>query len=720
MKEGIQLAEIVPAVRYLDFIGTTNDIDTIEQSQTLKGHVRIVLMKALKIKSITVKFKGASSVKTFDYNNQVTTPLLPKLKMKLLQKPAILPMGEHVLPWELDVPNIYPRSFHNQRARVDYKVQLKISLGGINKSIVVNRTIVIRRHMFLSRDLIAVITTRTFEHGVNDMLRFRVETPKIVCSEQGYIPILIDFKSLNEAFSVKQIYTQIIETTTFKCRNVSKTEADMTIVGIKRDSPIIESFVKYGDAGLFSKTVKRVIPATINNLDVQDQDYGAISVPLLVKQELDMLLEHDIDSPLVAITHHLELTFNFGGEVDEIRAKIPVIVSSVPDSISIHSSDSGNKLRKHAIEAQLHELPLSVEIADAIPTAKRHDGYRSTLDGSSTTSSPLKDSFWLSTADGKTLKKAASDQNISRTRTSSEKSLLRGSSNGKRRSITPSPPTSRPSSTKSNKLPVQSIDIHLANNNNNNNNNNNRDKAAQYMYMPTSAMFASSTPFDDHDRAAALKSPFSGAFVGLHPPPRKNNRKKEPAKMQLESDDSSTLSRQLTTSSSTSTASAKTYSRPTSPASVAQTSGSTIDHYTMPLPPVPYSNRNSSHSSSLENGHLLSPTTTARRALLNQSKSSNTSSSYKTLSIKKRSNSIDPESIYSTSITNHYVGAELPPIPSSSSSSSVNAAAGMAPSPPAMTRQRLPSVPNVDEHRKTRMYFEEDDSDDDDISFYFQ
>ncbi|GAN00766.1 hypothetical protein MAM1_0002c00189 [Mucor ambiguus] len=717
MKEGIQLAEIVPAVSYLDFIGTTNDIDTIEQSQTLKGHVRIVLMKALKIKSIAVKFKGSSSVKTFDYNNQVTTPLLPKLKLRLLQKPAILPIGEHILSWELDVPNIYPRSFHSQRARVDYKVQLKISLGGINKSIVVNRNIVIRRHMFLSRDLVALITTKTFEHGVNDMLRFRVETPKIVCSEQGSIPILIDFKSLNEAFSVKQIYTQIIETTTFKCRNISKTEADMTIVGIKRDSPIIESFVKYGDAGLFSKTVKRVIPATINNLEVQDPDYSVISVPLLVKQELDMSLEHDIDSPLVAITHHLELTFNFGAEVDEIRAKIPVIVSSVPDSLSIHSNNSSgnNKIKKHAIETQLHRLPVSVEMADAIPTTKRHDGYRSTLDNSSSTSSPLKDSFWLSTTDGKTLKKASSDQNISRTRTSSEKSLLRGSSSGKRRSITPSPPTSRPSSTKSNKLPAQSIDIHLANSNN---------KATRYMYTPTSATFpSSSTPFDEEDRAAAaaaLKSPFGGAFVGLHPPPRKNNRKKEPAKTTPDSDDSSMLSRRLTTSSSTSTASTKTLSRPTSPASIAQTSAppplistsGAIDRYAVPLPPVPYSNSNHCPPDS---GHLLSPTTTARRAWLNQSKSSNTSSSYKTSSVKKRSNSIDPESIYSTSITNHYVGAELPPIPSSSSAN-----AAMASSPPVMTRQRLPSVPNVDEHRKTRMYFDEEDSDDDDISFYFE
>lgn len=216
MKEGIQLAEIIPAVSYLDFIGTTNDIDTIEESQSLKGHVRLVLIKAVKIRSITIKFKGTSIVKTFDYNNEVTTPLLPKLKTKALQKSTMLSLGEHFLPWELEIPNIYPRSFHSQRGRVDYKVQMKISLGGMNKSIIINRNIVIRRHMLLSRDLTALITTKTLDNIVNQMLRYRIETPKVVCTEQGYIPISIEFMSLNKTLPVKQIYTQIIETTTYR------------------------------------------------------------------------------------------------------------------------------------------------------------------------------------------------------------------------------------------------------------------------------------------------------------------------------------------------------------------------------------------------------------------------------------------------------------------------------------------------------------------------
>lgn len=467
----------------------------------------------------------------------------------------------------------------------------------------------------------------------------------------------------------------------------------MTIVAIKKNGPIIESFNKYGDAGLFSKAVKRVKPATINNLDIENQDYNSSSMPLLVKQDLDMSLEHDIDSPLVAISHHLELTFNFGGVVgqeDEIRAKIPVIVSSVPDSTTINSKILS--LKKYTIETQLHTLPISIEIADAIPTIKRNDGYRSTLDES--TISTVKDNLLIST-DGKTLKKAASDQNISRTRTDSEKSLLRDYS--KRRSITPSPPSSRPTSVVSKKLPIKSIDIDLANNN--------KSTTTHYMYTPTSATFSPSTTLDDDDDRSGLRSPFNGTFMGLHPPPRKNTRKKEQSKIT----DSSKLSRKLTTSSSTSTSSTATTtttasSRPTSPISIVQvpsiTTAGTIDPYTMPLPPIPY------NDNSPENCHLLSPTTTSRRAFLNQSKSSNTSSTFKA-PIKKRSNSINQENIYSSSITNHYVGAELPPIPSVGT-------------PPAITRQRLPSVPlaDRDEHRKTRMYFEEEESDDEDFLLF--
>jgi hypothetical protein len=70
--------------------------------------------------------------------------------------------------------------------------------------------------MLLSRDLTALITTKILDNTVNQMLRYRIETPKVVCTEQEYIPISIEFMSLNKTLPVKQIYTQIIETTTYR------------------------------------------------------------------------------------------------------------------------------------------------------------------------------------------------------------------------------------------------------------------------------------------------------------------------------------------------------------------------------------------------------------------------------------------------------------------------------------------------------------------------
>jgi hypothetical protein len=77
---------------------------------------------------------------------------------------------------------------------------------------------------------------------------------------------------------------------------------------------------------------------------------------------------------------------------------------------------------------------------------------------------------------------------------------------------------------------------------------------------------------------------------------------------------------------------------------------------------------------------------------------------------RKRSNSTDNENgcileDYSTSITSHYCSADLPPIP------------------PAITRQKLPSIPSIDkeENRKTRMYYEEesDDEEEDEEDYHF-
>jgi hypothetical protein len=219
--------DIEPSVGHLDFIGPTNEsitasssassIHSNSSSQILTGNIMIKLTKATKFKTMTVKLKGHSRVshyvkitdKSPQYN--IGSPLLPKLKTKLISKSAVFPAGEHIIPWELEIPNIYPRSFSaTKRGTIQYKVELKISMGFQN-SMTADRPIVIRRHMISSQDSATLVRTNLYESKTTDRFHYELEAPSIICIEQGYLPILINYNT-----PVKFIYSQFIQTEVYR------------------------------------------------------------------------------------------------------------------------------------------------------------------------------------------------------------------------------------------------------------------------------------------------------------------------------------------------------------------------------------------------------------------------------------------------------------------------------------------------------------------------
>ncbi|GAA5805394.1 hypothetical protein HPULCUR_010910 [Helicostylum pulchrum] len=593
---------------------------------------------------MTVKFKGHSQVYNYPNVNEsvpqqaISLPLLPKLKTKVLSKSTIYSVGEHIIPWELEIPNIYPRSFlAHKRGSVQYKVELKISLGINKKAITASHPIIIHRHLIASQELVALIHTNKYEH-TNNKFRYEIEGPSIICVEQDYFPITVKCNK-----PVKFIYTQLIQTEIYRCRNISKAEADMAITASKKNSTIIggqtyESF-KNGDSGL-SKFFKRIQPVTLNTID---QDHQAL--PLLLLHDLgSSVLTPAIESPLVAIYHQLEVTFNFGGhELEEIRAKIPVLVSSVPDSII-----KGNKTRKkYEMEIQLHKTPVSYEVIDTSSSNKKTI-HRSTMD-----ESVMKKDSMVGLHNEKTLKKALSDQNLQQQHQQQKfKEIYR-------RSITPPPPP------KPNMLDTKLANTLLESN-----------MSVISPITPNRPTLIDYSKPDD-----PVLQPPTETFVGLLPPPRRARKK--------ENDISCA---RATSRSSNSPFSATGSSRSTSPISIHTT-------------PIEYNMHAhlSSTDSIISTPPLSPPPTTPRTIRLNQSKSSctNAGSDYAT-HYKRRSNSIDNgihNEDYSKSVTSHYFCAELPPIP------------------PAITRQKLPSIPTVEEkeeHRKTRMYYE-DESDEEEV-----
>ena len=445
----------------------------------------------------------------------------------------------------------------------------------------------------------------------------------------------------------------------------------MAIMASKKNSTLVggqtqETF-KNGDAGL-SKFFKRIQPISLNTIDVE-----LSSIPLLILHDLKTtsLLTPGIESPLVSIYHQLEVTFNFGNQGrEEIRAKIPILISSVPDP-------TPNKQRqsvvvtpeKYVMETRPHKLPVSVKIIDSsIDTTPKKISNRSTLDEPAICS--IKNMLEIQ----KSVKKSVSDQNIKQTMDTLYE---------KRRSVTPPPVLNRPNM----------INTQLAN-----------------AFQTNMSLTSPSTP----NRPTLVSSSSSSTeniiyppletFSGLHPPPRRA-RKKEPSIASSEEYDNMAHNRSTLPLPAIPKVNGNGNSRPTSPISMHSLNASNGNYpfmhptsdYTPPQSPLP-------------------PPTTPRTLLrMNQSKSSCTTSSLDSqLSYlsRKRSNSIDIHDDtldnYSKSITNHYTSADLPPIP------------------PAITRQTRPSIPDIDkeENRKTKMYYEDDSDDeedeDEDYDFFLQ
>jgi hypothetical protein len=208
MKDGFKAVEIEPTETSLDFIGPAKP----EQSpaRTLKGQVRFSLAKQTKIRAMSIKFKGFSENNIEAPNNiSISTPLLPKLKVALFGK-ITLPAGEQVIPWEIDIPNIYPRTLNIKRSKIYYKAIVTISVG-IARTITAECPITIRRHLLPYKELSPFIETKLHQRTIPSKFHFEVDAPQIVCSEQEFIPLAIKYVTFANHKPVKTIRTRLIQ-----------------------------------------------------------------------------------------------------------------------------------------------------------------------------------------------------------------------------------------------------------------------------------------------------------------------------------------------------------------------------------------------------------------------------------------------------------------------------------------------------------------------------
>jgi hypothetical protein len=212
MKEGFKSIEIEPREAQVDFIGPPKSENSTDTARILKGEVRLKLIKPVKIRNMSVKFKGFSQVNLPSHTMSV--PLLPKLKLSLFGK-TTLPAGDHVIPWEIDIPNIYPRSLLTKRAIINYKVILSIAIG-LTKIITTEYPIVIHRHLLPYKELTPIIETKISQRTIPGKFHYEIDAPQIICLQQTYIPMAIRYISFADQKPVQSIRTQLVQIELYK------------------------------------------------------------------------------------------------------------------------------------------------------------------------------------------------------------------------------------------------------------------------------------------------------------------------------------------------------------------------------------------------------------------------------------------------------------------------------------------------------------------------
>ncbi|ORZ13291.1 hypothetical protein BCR42DRAFT_493347 [Absidia repens] len=333
MKDGFRRFEIEPLEDTLDFMGPTQSSDSVK---LLEGTVRLSLSRPTKIRSMVVKFKGFGRVSIKGKSNtnvSIFTPMLPKLKCSIVGK-SLLPMGDHTIPWSIEIPNIYPPSLLVKRATIFYLVEVVISFA-LAKSITAEHPITLRRHLLPCVELAPLVETKLYEHTVPAKFHYEIEAPQIICLDQLLVPFAVKYLCIANQKAVQSIRTQLTQIELYRIQSVSKTDANLTQAPMdvyNLEKKVLDCKQRRD----YAKFVKRTIPALIHSVDQTRS--SAWKQPIVLRHKLHQFLQSTYDSPLVSIHHQLEVTFQFDHRFEDIRAKIPIIIASIPTSSSSNIS----------------------------------------------------------------------------------------------------------------------------------------------------------------------------------------------------------------------------------------------------------------------------------------------------------------------------------------------------------------------------------------------
>jgi hypothetical protein len=217
MKDAFDELSIAPLDSYIDF----GRIGNAKESRILKGDVTFTLNRAVKMRSIILKFKGITMINIAP----ATTSLVPTFnneniasfgKQKIFLKgKSVFPQGTHIIPWQVAVPNNLPQTLSIKRATISYQLEVVVSFG-IKKSLRVSCPITIRRNMLPSLEKIPVADSRLFKATIPTRFHYEIEAPTAAYLELEEFAFTIKLLLFSLDKTVRVIKSTLVQIETFR------------------------------------------------------------------------------------------------------------------------------------------------------------------------------------------------------------------------------------------------------------------------------------------------------------------------------------------------------------------------------------------------------------------------------------------------------------------------------------------------------------------------
>lgn len=211
MKEIIGL-DIIPEVEVIEYFGPS----TFTSPFILRGKVRVVVSGTLRIKRLTVKFDGTNRLQMnkliegylegplslmqnrIESYQWVLTPII-HIEIVLCDVPTILTSGVNDLPFEVTLPADLPASYKHDFASLDYELAaVVVPVAILSKAEKFRRAIPVVRHLLPNIATANLSNLRKQYSGRRDgVVTYQVDTPKVICVEQGEATISLSLGILS-------------------------------------------------------------------------------------------------------------------------------------------------------------------------------------------------------------------------------------------------------------------------------------------------------------------------------------------------------------------------------------------------------------------------------------------------------------------------------------------------------------------------------------------